>query len=225
MSEAEGLREGLMGAHVIVVGGPGGVGKTTTAAALAVAAANAGRRAVVVTVDPARRLADALGRPDGLPSQPALLTTHDSGGALWAMMLDPKDTFDRLVTDEAANEDQAQRILQNPFYRNMSGGLSGTHEYMASEQLHSLAADDRFDLVVVDTPPSRHALDFIDSPARLVRLLESRLYRLLTAPARGAMRAAGLAAIGFMKVVQRAVGGQVVEDAVRLCPRQAISIA
>jgi anion-transporting ArsA/GET3 family ATPase len=129
-------------------------------------------------------------------------------------MLDPKATFDRIVGEEAADEVQRNRVLSNEFYRHMSGGLSGTQEYMAVELLHQLVHDDRFDLVVVDTPPSRQALDVVDAPARLVALLDSRLYRLLTSSGRGPLRAFTAAARSFVKLLSGAVGAQVVQDAI-----------
>ncbi|CAN5708005.1 hypothetical protein BH24ACT6_BH24ACT6_05420 [soil metagenome] len=159
------LRSALSGRDVVVCCGSGGVGKTTVAAVLGLAAAGDGRRAVVVTIDPARRLADALGLPGGLAPEPQRIEIEhagaDGGGELWAMMLDPAVTFDGLVHQHAANEEQAARIVENRFYRNIASALSGTQEYMAAETLHALHGDDRFDVVIVDTPPSRHALDFL----------------------------------------------------------------
>src|SRR5699024_9778829 len=122
-------------------------------------------------------------------------------GELWAVMLDTKSTFDDLVTTYSDDTEQVQRILDNRFYRNISGALSGTQEYMAMEKLYDLHADDRFDLVVVDTPPSRNALDFLDAPRRLTRFLDHRLYRVLMAPTRGMMRAVNMAAQAFVRTV------------------------
>ncbi|MDZ7679491.1 MAG: ArsA-related P-loop ATPase [Acidimicrobiales bacterium] len=198
---------------VIICAGSGGVGKTTTAAALALAGARDGRRVVVVTIDPARRLADAFGLgATGLDNAPR----HIPGpweGELWAAMLDTSATFDGLVTRYATDE-QAARILANPFYRNMADALSGTQEYMAAEKLHELAADERFDLVVIDTPPTRNALDFIDAPTTLTRFLDHRLYRMLMAPTRRMTRAVGLATSAFVRTMSRVVGTAVVEDAI-----------
>lgn len=216
------------GAHVVVCCGSGGVGKTTTSAAIALSAAERGRRAVVVTIDPARRLADAFGLVDGLTNQPSRIAlperpgdgpdgaTHNGtgGGELWAMMLDTASTFDDLVRRHAADEAQAERILSNSFYRNIAGALSGTQEYMAAEKLYELQADDRFDLVVVDTPPTRNALDFLDAPARLTRFLDHRLYRLLMAPARGGMKVLNLAAQPVLRTIGRVVGAEVLADAI-----------
>ncbi|MGH9133373.1 MAG: ArsA family ATPase, partial [Ilumatobacteraceae bacterium] len=154
------LDAALDDATVVVCCGSGGVGKTTTAAVIGIELARRGQRVVVVTIDPARRLADALGLPDGLGAEPQPIDL-DVPGELWAMMLDTAVMFDRVVRANAANDEQADRIVQNRFFRNMAGALSGTQEYMASEALHQLHGDARFDVVVVDTPPSRHALDFL----------------------------------------------------------------
>jgi anion-transporting ArsA/GET3 family ATPase len=197
---------------IIVCTGSGGVGKTTTAAVLALEGARAGRRTVVVTIDPAKRLADALGL-EGLGNTPSRID-GDWPGELWALMLDTKGTFDDLVTRHAGTPEQAQRILDNRFYRNISGALSGTQEYMAMEKLYELHEDESFDLVVVDTPPTRNALDFLDAPKRLTRFLDHRLYRLLTAPTRGIVRAVGVATQAFLRTTTRVVGGDVVDDAI-----------
>ena len=198
---------------IVVCCGSGGVGKTTTAAVLAAEAARRGRRAVVVTIDPAKRLADALGLAGGLTNDPALVE-GPWPGELWAMMLDTKSTFDDLVHRHAPSPGQAERILANPFYRNISAALSGTQEYMAGEKLYELSEDPRFDLVVVDTPPTRNALDFLDAPGRLTRFLDHRLYRVLTAPTRLGLRVANFAAQAFLRTISKVVGGDVVSDAV-----------
>jgi anion-transporting ArsA/GET3 family ATPase len=197
---------------ILVCCGPGGVGKTTVAAALAVEAAHRGRRTVVVTIDPARRLADALGL-DTLTDTPKQIE-GDWPGELWALMLDPRSTFDSLVAKYAPDPEQAETILGNRFYRNIAGALSGTQEYMAMEKLFELHGDDRFDLVVVDTPPTRNALDFVDAPRRLTRFLDNRLFRLLMLPARTGIRAVNFATQAFLRTVGKVVGGEVVTDAV-----------
>ena len=206
------LRELLIERRILVCCGSGGVGKTTTAAVLALEAARAGRRAVVVTIDPAKRLADALGL-EGLTGTPARIE-GEWPGELWALMLDTKSTFDDLVVANATTPEQGVRILENPFYRNISGALSGTQEYMAMEKLYELHQNADFDLVVVDTPPTRNALDFIDAPRRLSRFLDHRLFRMVTAPGRGVMRAVNVAAQTFLRTVARVVGGEVIDDAV-----------
>ena len=198
---------------VVVCCGPGGVGKTTAAAALALEGALRGRRSVVVTVDPARRLADALGL-DTLPDVPHPIP-GDWPGELWALMLDTKSTFDGLVAKYAPGPEQAEAILGNRFYRNISGALSGTQEYMAMEKLYELYDDGRFDLIVVDTPPTRNALDFIDAPRRLVRLLDNRIFRLVMLPARAGVKAVNVAAQAVLRTIARVVGTEVVNDAVQ----------
>jgi anion-transporting ArsA/GET3 family ATPase len=200
------------GREVLVCCGPGGVGKTTVAAALAVEGARRGRRTVVVTIDPAKRLADALGLED-LTDTPRRIE-GDWPGELWALMLDPRSTFDGLVVKYAPDPGQAETILANRFYRNIAGALSGTQEYMAMEKLFELHADERFDLVVVDTPPTRNALDFVDAPRRLTRLLDNRLFRLLMMPARTGIRAVNLATQAFLRSIGKVVGSEVVSDAV-----------
>ena len=208
--------------RVIVCCGSGGVGKTTTAAALALRAAEEhGRRTVVLTIDPAKRLAQSLGLTelDNTPRQ--VLTVkggHGAGGApgeLHAMMLDMKRTFDEVV---AAHTDpkRAEEIYVNPFYQAMSSTFAGTQEYMAMEKLSQLRSRDEWDLIVVDTPPSRSALDFLDAPARMSRFLDGRMLRMLIAPARGGGRSVfGLvtASFGlFSKLMDKILGAQLVTD-------------
>jgi len=177
---------------IVVCCGAGGVGKTTTAASLGVRAAEHGRRVCVLTIDPARRLAQSLGL-DELDNTPRLIDGVGSdGGALFAMMLDMKRTFDEIVLQHADPERAAQ-IFENAFYQSMSSSFAGTQEYMAMEklgQLHAEALDNGdWDLVIVDTPPSRSALDFLDAPARLGSFLDGRLVRILLAPARAGGKA------------------------------------
>src|SRR5438067_412779 len=171
--------------RIVVCCGAGGVGKTTTAAALGLRAAEQhGRRTVVLTIDPARRLAQALGLTelDNTPRQ-VKGTNGAAGGELHAMMLDMKRTFDDVVLAHT-DPKRAEEIFANPFYQAMSTTFAGTQEYMAMEKLGQLHARDEWDLIVVDTPPSRSALDFLDAPARLGRFLDGRMLRLLLAPAR-----------------------------------------
>jgi len=202
---------------VIVVCGAGGVGKTTTAAALALRAAEHGRRAVVLTIDPARRLAQALGVAE-LTNTPQLVEIgqNASGGELHAMMLDMRRTFDDMVL-ENAEPGRAEPILANPFYQTIATSFSGTQEYMAMEKLSQLAASDQWDLVVVDTPPSRSALDFLDAPQRLSSFLDGRMIRLLSAPARaggfGLRKVVGGAVGLAAKAVSTIIGGQMLNDA------------
>ena len=209
---APSLRELVEKRRILVCCGSGGVGKTTTAAVLALEGARAGRRAVVVTIDPAKRLADALGL-EGLTGTPSQIE-GDWPGELWALMLDTKSTFDDLVVENAASPEQGQRILSNRFYRNISGALSGTQEYMAMEKLYELHQSSDFDLVVVDTPPTRNALDFIDAPRRLSRFLDHRLFRMITSPGRGIVKAVNVAAQAFLRTVAKVVGAEVIDDAI-----------
>ncbi len=206
------------GVRIVVCCGAGGVGKTTTAAALALRAAERhGRRTVVLTIDPARRLAQSLGLTelDNTPRQVKGIDVEASGGELHAMMLDMKRTFDDVVlqhTDPA----KAAEIFANPFYQAMSSTFAGTQEYMAMEKLGQLHARGEWDLIVVDTPPSRSALDFLDAPARLSRFLDGRMLRLLLAPARTGGRSMFnlvTASFGmFSKVVQKVLGAQLLTD-------------
>lgn len=197
-------------ASVVLCCGTGGVGKTTTAAALALAAARRGRRAVVVTIDPARRLADALGL-DGIGNDCSKVDLPGLHGELWVTMLDTKATFDALIERHAHSPDQAERILANRYYRNLSTGLSGTREFMAMERLYELHHDDRFDLVVVDTPPTRNALDFLEAPDRLGRFLDGRLFR-LAAPGRRVTRRLAQPVMVVMRRIARVISPEVVDD-------------
>ncbi len=217
------LTEAVADATVVVCCGSGGVGKTTTAAALGLELAFQGRRVVVVTIDPARRLADALGLPDGLGNEPTRLplpgptgngAADAEGGELWATMLDTAATFDGIVRANADTPEQAERILANRFYRNIAGALSGTQEYMAAERLLALHADPRFDVVVVDTPPSRHALDFLDAPGTLTRFLDHPLFRLLMLPTRRGLKVLNIAAQPVLRTIGKVVGGEVLADAI-----------
>jgi anion-transporting ArsA/GET3 family ATPase len=198
---------------IVICAGPGGVGKTTCAAAIALEAARRGRRACVVTIDPAKRLADALGL-ESLGNDARPVAAGRWPGELWALMLDAKSTFDEVVTRHAGSAEQARAILDNRLYRNISGALGGTQEYMAMEKLYALHAEGRWDLIVVDTPPTRHALDFLDAPHRLLRFLDNRLFRLLMAPTRAGLRAVGVATQVFLRTMSKVVGGAVVSDAV-----------
>ena len=202
----------LTARSVVVCCGSGGVGKTTTAAAIAVEGARRGRRACVVTIDPAKRLADALGLDE--LTNTAALVEGDWPGELWALMLDTKTTFDDLVARHAATPEQAEGILRNRLYRNIAGALSGTQEYMAMEKLHELYDEGRFELIVVDTPPTRNALDFLDAPRRLTRFLDNRVFRLLVTPTRAYLKAMSVATQAFLRTVSRVVGSEVVSDAI-----------
>lgn len=202
--------------RIVVCCGSGGVGKTTTAAALGLRAAERGRKVVVLTIDPARRLAQSMGI-DSLDNTPRRVKGIDdsAGGELHAMMLDMKRTFDEIV-EAHADPERAAAILGNPFYQSLSAGFAGTQEYMAMEKLGQLRARDEWDLIVVDTPPSRSALDFLDAPKRLGSFLDGRMIRLLTAPA----KLGGRAGMKFLNVgmsmmtgtLGKLLGGQLLKD-------------
>jgi len=192
-------------AQVIVTCGTGGVGKTSVAAALGLNAAALGRRVVVVTIDPARRLADAIGLAGNLGNEPQRVDV-DCPGELWVTMLDIRETFDNLVRETSPTPERAREVMENSFYRNLSRSISGTRDYMAAERLHELQADGRFDLVIVDTPPSRNALDFLESPERLARFLKHPIVRLLMAPGRGGLRFASAAMTPVLKAISSVVG-------------------
>ena len=206
---------------IIVCTGAGGVGKTTTAAALGLRAAEVGRNVCVLTIDPAKRLAQAMGLSslDNTPRQVAGVCAPDGSGSLFAMMLDMKRTFDEVVEGNA-DAQRAKQIMENPFYQSLSSSFAGTQEYMAMEklgQLHTRAQQEgTWDLIIVDTPPSRNALDFLDAPARLGSFLDGRFIRILTAPARGAGKGIGrLAVMGFSVftgVLNKILGAQVLGD-------------
>ncbi|MFE2291966.1 ArsA family ATPase [Streptomyces sp. NPDC059452] len=200
--------------RIIVCCGSGGVGKTTTAAALGVRAAERGRKVVVLTIDPARRLAQSMGI-DQLDNVPRRVDGIDGEGELHAMMLDMKRTFDETV-EAHADAERARAILENPFYQSLSAGFAGTQEYMAMEKLGQLRARDEWDLIIVDTPPSRSALDFLDAPKRLGSFLDGKFIRLLMAPA----KVGGRAGMKFLNVgmsmmtgtLGKLLGGQFLRD-------------
>ncbi|WP_393059008.1 ArsA family ATPase [Streptomyces sp. LN549] len=202
--------------RIVVCCGSGGVGKTTTAAALGVRAAERGRKVVVLTIDPARRLAQSMGIDslDNVPRRVQGVGT-EGAGELHAMMLDMKRTFDEIVEAHADGE-RARAILENPFYQSLSAGFAGTQEYMAMEKLGQLRARDEWDLIVVDTPPSRSALDFLDAPKRLGSFLDGKFIKLLMAPA----KMGGRAGMKFLNVgmslmtgtLGKLLGGQFLRD-------------
>jgi anion-transporting ArsA/GET3 family ATPase len=200
--------------RIIVCCGSGGVGKTTTAAALGLRAAQRGRDVVVLTVDPARRLAQSMGLSE-LDNSPRRIEGIEGDGELHAMMLDMKRTFDEIV-EAHSDPDRAKQILANPFYQSLSSSLSGTQEYMAMEKLGQLHRSGAWDLIVVDTPPSRNALDFLDAPERMGRFLDGRFMRILAAPAKtGGRFGVKVLSAGFgmfTSVINKVIGVQLLRD-------------
>ncbi|MEU1147999.1 ArsA family ATPase [Streptomyces sp. NPDC005863] len=200
--------------RIVVCCGSGGVGKTTTAAAIGLRAAERGRKTVVLTIDPARRLAQSMGI-DSLDNVPRRVKDIEGSGELHAMMLDMKRTFDEIV-EAHTDKERARAILDNPFYQSLSAGFAGTQEYMAMEKLGQLRSRDEWDLIVVDTPPSRSALDFLDAPKRLGSFLDGKLIRVLMAPA----KVGGRAGMKFLNVgmsmmtgaLGKLLGGQLLRD-------------
>ncbi|TDU05576.1 arsenite efflux ATP-binding protein ArsA [Streptomyces sp. 846.5] len=199
---------------IVVCCGSGGVGKTTTAAALGLRAAERGRKVVVLTIDPARRLAQSMGLTE-LDNTPRVVKDVAGPGELQAMMLDMKRTFDEVVLAHADPE-RARQIMENPFYQSLSSGFAGTQEYMAMEKLGQLQAAGSWDLIVVDTPPSRSALDFLDAPNRLGSFLDGKLIRVLMAPAkvggRSAMKFLNVGMNMFTGVLGKILGANVLQD-------------
>ncbi|MEZ0069534.1 anion-transporting ArsA/GET3 family ATPase [Streptacidiphilus sp. MAP12-20] len=202
------------GTRIVVCCGSGGVGKTTTAAALGLRAAERGRKVVVLTIDPARRLAQSMGLTE-LDNTPRVVKGVTGSGELQAMMLDMKRTFDEVVLAHADPE-RARQIMDNPFYQSLSSGFAGTQEYMAMEKLGQLHASGDWDLIIVDTPPSRSALDFLDAPNRLGSFLDGRLIKVLTAPAkvggRSAMKMLNVGMTMFTGVLSKVLGASVLQD-------------
>lgn len=212
------IAELLEGKRVCVCGGAGGVGKTTTSAAIALGMAAAGARVAVVTIDPARRLANALGLQDlrNEPTQVAPERLEAAGiemrGELWAMMLDPKRTFDELIERVAPTPARAEEIKANRVYRELSTAVSGSQEFTAIAKLYELERDDEFDLLVLDTPPSRNALDFLDAPGRLAAFLEGRAAKVFMRPTGVGMRLLGRGASPVLGALRRVTGVDLLSD-------------
>jgi len=219
---ATSVRAQLAGRRIAVCVGPGGVGKTTTAAALALAGAVEGGRALVCTIDPARRLANALGLTAlgnveaRIPAARLEAAGLQAKGELWAMMLDVKRTWDDLVSRNAPDPARRDRILGNRLYQQMSSALAGSQEYMAMEKLHELAMERDYDLIVLDTPPTAHALDFLDAPNRILDFLGNDAARAFLAPALGAgrfgLRLAQLSGAYAARMLARFTGQQALAD-------------
>jgi anion-transporting ArsA/GET3 family ATPase len=214
------VAELIAGRRVVICGGSGGVGKTTASAALAAGMAARGNRVVVVTIDPARRLADALG-VDALGNDPVRVdpaafeaagAPFADGGELWATMLDAKRTFDDLIERLAPDERTRDEIFANRIYRELSGAVAGSQEFTAIAKLHELSQSTDFDLLVLDTPPSRNALDFLDAPDRLTQFFEGRALRALLKPSGVGMRLLGRGTGLALGVLRRVTGVDLLSD-------------
>jgi anion-transporting ArsA/GET3 family ATPase len=208
----------LDGKDICICAGSGGVGKTTTSAAIAVGMAARGLKVCVLTIDPAKRLADSLGLEElgneASRVDPALFAQQglEIEGELWAMMLDAKATFDELVARQAPDEEARDRVLDNRIYQQISSALAGSQEYMAMEKLFELHSEGRFDLLVLDTPPTRNALDFLDAPKRLTQFIEGRSLRVFMKPTGLAAKVAGRGASVALSVLKRIVGFDLLAD-------------
>jgi anion-transporting ArsA/GET3 family ATPase len=208
----------LAGRRICICAGSGGVGKTTTSAAIAAGMAARGAKVCVLTIDPAKRLADSLGLEElgneARRVDPSLFARVgiEMEGELWAMMLDAKATFDELVRRHAPDEESRERVLENRIYQQISNALAGSQEYMAMEKLFELHSEGRFDLLVLDTPPTRNALDFLEAPRRLTQFIEGRSLRVFVRPTGIAARVAGRGASAALSVLRRIVGFDLLAD-------------
>ena len=212
------VEELLEGKQICICAGSGGVGKTTTSAAIAMGMAARGLKVAVLTIDPARRLANSLGLPE-LGNEERLIDAErfaahgiEMRGELWAMMLDAKRTFDDLVERHAPDEETRDRILQNRIYQEISNAMAGSQEYMAMEKLYELHQEARYDLLVLDTPPTRHALDFIDAPERMTRFIEGRSLQFFLKPGRLGMRVVGRSGGMLFSALKRITGMDLLQD-------------
>jgi anion-transporting ArsA/GET3 family ATPase len=213
-----GVGELLEGKRVCICAGSGGVGKTTSSAAIAAGMAARGKKVAVLTIDPAKRLADSLGLEElgNEPRRvdPALFERAgiEMRGELWAMMLDPKATFDELVRKHAPDEETRDRILDNRIYRQISNALAGSQEYMAMEKLYEIHQEGRYDMLVLDTPPSRNALDFLEAPRRLTQFIEGRGMKVFMKPTGLGMKVMGRGTSMMFGVLRRLVGFDLLAD-------------
>ena len=197
--------------EVCICAGSGGVGKTTTSAAIALGMAARGKKVAVLTIDPARRLANSLGLPE-LGNEERRVKVDGLDGELWAMMLDPKRTFDEIVEWHAPDERTRDAVLSNRIYQELSNAVAGSQEYMAMEKLHELHQEGRYDLLVLDTPPTRNALDFLDAPRKLTEFVDSRTLQLFAAPAGVGLKLLGRGTGVVFSVMQRATGIDLLAD-------------
>jgi anion-transporting ArsA/GET3 family ATPase len=204
--------------QICICAGSGGVGKTTTSAAIAMGMAARGLKVAVLTIDPAKRLANSLGLPElgneERMIEPERFAAHgiEMKGELWAMMLDAKRTFDDLVERHAPDEEARDRILQNRIYKEISNAMAGSQEYMAMEKLYELHQEARYDLLVLDTPPTRHALDFIDAPERMSRFIEGRSLQFFLKPGRLGLRVVGRSGGVLFSALKRITGIDLLQD-------------
>ncbi|MFL5896361.1 MAG: ArsA family ATPase [Thermoleophilaceae bacterium] len=201
----------LEGREICICAGAGGVGKTTTSAAIALGAAAEGRKVAVLTIDPAKRLANSLGL-EKLGNEARRVRGVEGPGELWAMMLDAKRTFDELVETYASDERTRDAVLSNRIYQELSSAVAGSQEYMAMEKLYELHEDGRYDLLVLDTPPTRNALDFLDAPERLGRFIDSRSLRFFLSPTRTGLKLMSRGSGLLFKVLRRVTGVDLLRD-------------
>ena len=214
------ISEVVEGNRILICAGSGGVGKTTTSAAIALGMAARGLKVCVLTIDPAKRLADSLGLKElgneATRVAPKLFAEQgievENGGELWAMMLDAKETFDALVSRHAEDEAARDRVLNNRIYQQISGALAGSQEYMAMEKLFELNSEGHFDLLVLDTPPSRNALEFLDAPTRMTQFIEGKSLQIFIKPSGFAAKVAGRGAGVVISVLKRIVGFDLLAD-------------
>ncbi|HSS32887.1 MAG TPA: ArsA-related P-loop ATPase [Solirubrobacterales bacterium] len=212
------LNDVLEGKSICICAGSGGVGKTTTSAAIASGMAARGLKVCVLTIDPAKRLADSLGLKEldntARRVDPKLFKKNgvEIDGELWAMMLDPKQTFDELIARQAPDEESRDRVLENRIYQQISSALAGSQEYMAMEKLFELHTEGDFDLLVLDTPPTRNALDFLDAPKRLTQFIEGKSLRMFMKPTGLAAKVAGRGASVALGIFKRIVGFDLIAD-------------
>lgn len=212
------ISEVLKDRGICICAGSGGVGKTTTSAAIALGMVDRGLKVCVLTIDPAKRLADSLGLEElgneASRVDPELLAENGviGGGELWAMMLDAKETFDNLVARHAEDAEARDRVLANPIYQQISGALAGSQEYMAMEKLFELHSEGRFDLLVLDTPPSRNALDFLDAPTKMTSFIEGRSLQLFIRPTGFAARMATRGTGVVLSLLKRIIGFDLLAD-------------
>ena len=213
-----GALDSLLEREVVVCVGAGGVGKTTVAAAVALHAAMAGKRAIVLTIDPARRLANALGLSELGNQATRVQLPEGSKGNLWAMMLDLQRSWDEFVSRTVGPE-KREAILQNRFYQTLSSSLAGSQEYIATQKLYEIHASGRYDLIVLDTPPTQNALDFLDAPKRILDFLGNETLRNLLGPAlvagRFGLRLFQLGGNAILKGLSRLTGAETLEEFAR----------